>query len=327
MTTKRDTTQYGDGKVFKPGERWCSPRGSYYYVQSSTVDGIATLRRLEGPYSQASPSAGPLRYVQWDGVINWVRISAAFAPHPTPTMSTDPTTPQGLPLDRPRYLQETPDGWQGADHPDGPWRPIPGPQTQPPFPVGTEVAGPSVAEIDAEWLASWCEETGRYDVVAFARAILARWGHPATPPAPEPPTTVRYEFEITDEHDQTMASGDAPTQEEAEREGRHYLSQYRQDGPCTLEVRRVEVLEVSSPEPAPAAAAEPLWRVMHRAFHSQDSPRRGYAAEIFAVRDRVAPEEAPPVAPTDSPAWLHWQQRQIIRALLTTEAARAEAGE
>ena len=28
----------------------------------------------------------------------------------------------------PRYVGKRPEGWQGADHPDGPWRPIPAPQ-------------------------------------------------------------------------------------------------------------------------------------------------------------------------------------------------------
>jgi len=31
--------------------------------------------------------------------------------------------PECLP-DLPRIIRECPDGWQGADHPDGPWRPI-----------------------------------------------------------------------------------------------------------------------------------------------------------------------------------------------------------
>ena len=65
---------------------------------------------------------------------------------------------------------------------------------------------------------------------------------------------VRYEFEVLDEHDQTVASGDASTREEADREGRHYLQQYEQDGhgPCTLELRRVEVLNPdATPLPAP----------------------------------------------------------------------------
>ena len=64
-------------------------------------------------------------------------------------------------------------------------------------------------------------------------------------PAPEvvpPGLIVRFEFEVLDQYDQAVASGDAPTLEEAAREGRHYLGQYEKDGPCTLELRRVEVL-------------------------------------------------------------------------------------
>jgi hypothetical protein len=160
------------------------------------------------------------------------------------------------------------------------------------------------------------------------------------PPAPEPPPIIRYEFKITDRHGQTVASGDAATGEEAEREVRHCLAQYSQDGPCTLELRRVEVLEVLSPEPAPAAAQPPLWRAMRRAY--LDAPERldgtdrmGFAAQILAVRDRVAPEEHEPPAGDGEP-WPQayqqrsdamWEQRQAIRAMLTAEATRAEAGE
>ena len=82
---KRDITQYGDCEVFKPGERWQSQRGSYYYVYSSEVGGIATLRSLQGPYSEPSPSEGRLRYVRWDGVAGWVRISAASVTTATTT--------------------------------------------------------------------------------------------------------------------------------------------------------------------------------------------------------------------------------------------------
>jgi hypothetical protein len=82
---KRDITQYGDCEVFKPGERWQSQRGSYYYVYSSEVGGIATLRSLRGPYSEPNPSEGRLRYVRWDGVIGWVRISAAWVTTATTT--------------------------------------------------------------------------------------------------------------------------------------------------------------------------------------------------------------------------------------------------
>ena len=52
-------------------------------------------------------------------------------------------------------------------------------------PVG-EGEGPSLAEIDAAWLATWNPEANCYDVAVFARSILARWGHPAAPPAPAP---------------------------------------------------------------------------------------------------------------------------------------------
>ena len=47
----------------------------------------------------------------------------------------------------------------------------------------TEMVAPTVAEIDAEWFAAWSEETGRYDVVQFARNLLAKFGQQPTPPA------------------------------------------------------------------------------------------------------------------------------------------------
>jgi hypothetical protein len=69
-----------------------------------------------------------------------------------------------------------------------------------------------------------------------------------------PALIVRFEFEVLDEHDQTVASGDASTLEEAAREGRHYLSEYQQDEPCKLELRRVEVFNSDAiPLPAPQA--------------------------------------------------------------------------
>ena len=49
-------------------------------------------------------------------------------------MTIDPT-PQCLPINRPKYLQETSDGWLGADYTTGPWWPIPAPQAKPPFPL------------------------------------------------------------------------------------------------------------------------------------------------------------------------------------------------
>jgi len=37
--------------------------------------------------------------------------------------------------DLPRYVRQRDGEWQGADHPDGPWRPIPAPQSGLPWPV------------------------------------------------------------------------------------------------------------------------------------------------------------------------------------------------
>jgi hypothetical protein len=40
--------------------------------------------------------------------------------------------PECLP-DMPRYIRQRGDEWQGADHPNGPWRPIPAPQSGMPW--------------------------------------------------------------------------------------------------------------------------------------------------------------------------------------------------
>lgn len=48
---------------------------------------------------------------------------------------------------------------------------------------------------------------------------------------------VRYCWEVRDvKEDCVVAGGDTPTQVDAEREGRHYLSNYSEDGPCLLRV-------------------------------------------------------------------------------------------
>ena len=44
--------------------------------------------------------------------------------------------------DLPRYVRQRGDEWQGADHPDGPWRPIPAPQSGLPW----RTDGPAVPE-------------------------------------------------------------------------------------------------------------------------------------------------------------------------------------
>jgi hypothetical protein len=53
----------------------------------------------------------------------------------------------------------------------------------------------------------------------------------------------------------------------------------------------------------------------------------GYAAEICAVRDRVVPEDGPRPGFSWPMQRAVWDERQAIRAKLTAEAARAEAGE
>ena len=68
--------------------------------------------------------------------------------------------------------------------------------------------------------------------------------------AAEPPADVRYEFTVYDaETDMPQASGEAPTLEEAQREGQHYFAMHSEDGPMRLELRRVEMLLLSEPQP------------------------------------------------------------------------------
>jgi len=77
------------------------------------------------------------------------------------------------------------------------------------------------------------------DAPAFIRAALARWGHPTTEPVP---VAERFEFSVFNSEYEEQAGGTAPTYAEALSYGQHYLSQYSQDGPHSLEIRRVEVL-------------------------------------------------------------------------------------
>lgn len=212
---------------------------------------------------------------------------------------TTELTPQGLPVDLPRYIRRSlslDGGWFGADHQNGPWRPIP-------VPFRAEIT------VMSDRGESRLIENPPGQPVAT---------QPPFPVAEEPPTTVCYEFEVRDEHDQTVASGKAPTMEDAQREGRHYLAQYQQDGPCTMKVRRVEVLEVSDLEPAPAAMP-PLWLAMNNAYNSAPDYHAGCAAEILTVRDWLFPGGRPdPVRQPDCLA---------VWFALSTEATRAERGQ
>jgi hypothetical protein len=116
------------------------------------------------------------------------------------------------------------------------------------FGVGEpEPEGVATAELDALWLATWSHETQQYDVAAFARAVLARWGRPTIKPVPVAerlPGCVheRFEFSVFDSEYEEQAGGTAPTYAQALSEGQHYLAMYSQDGPHSLELRRVEVL-------------------------------------------------------------------------------------
>lgn len=79
----------------------------------------------------------------------------------------------------------------------------------------------------------------------------------------------------------------------------------------------------------------PLWDVMRTAYDAAPpapmdadnnwTVRRGYAAEIRALRDWLVPEE--PLYDGDQRWELERGERQRLRALLTTEADRAERGD
>lgn len=80
----------------------------------------------------------------------------------------------------------------------------------------------------------------------------------------------------------------------------------------------------------------PLWMTMQLAFFEGRNPglndRYGYAAEIRALRDWLVPEEIEPTGmrpcgDTYSAQSIKRGERQRLRALLTTEADRAERGD
>jgi hypothetical protein len=85
----------------------------------------------------------------------------------------------------------------------------------------------------------WPKRAERAATVAGIRAVLARYARPTIEPAP---VTERFEFSVFNGEYEEQAGGTAPTYAEALSYGQHYLSQYSQDGPHSLEIRRVEVL-------------------------------------------------------------------------------------
>jgi hypothetical protein len=72
-----------------------------------------------------------------------------------------------------------------------------------------------------------------------AEIILTRYARPTIEPGV---AAERFEFSVFNSEYEEQAGGNAPTYAQALSEGQHYLSQYSQDGPHSLEIRRVEVL-------------------------------------------------------------------------------------
>lgn len=109
--------------------------------------------------------------------------------------------------------------------------------------------------VDWEWVEEVYHEQrgGDYHMreSQFASAveiILTRYGGQAMPvPVAE---SVHYDFAVYDAlKDEPQAGGEAPTLEEAQREGQHYFAMYSEDGPMRLELRRVEVLPLPEAQP------------------------------------------------------------------------------
>jgi len=120
-------------------------------------------------------------------------------------------------------------------------QPTPQPPT-PPAPEAGEVAELVAAlKTDAE-----CVAAERYDLCNLtadqmhrAATLLQQLSAPAL--AAEPVAReVHFEFAVVDGDYMQQVGGTAPTYSQALSEGNHYLAQYLQDGPHTLEIRRIE---------------------------------------------------------------------------------------
>jgi hypothetical protein len=105
---------------------------------------------------------------------------------------------------------------------------------------------PTDENLRALWGLGWQSKDPEDGAVLFAKEVLARWSRPAIEPVP---VSERFEFSVFDEEYEEQAGGPAPTYDEALSYGRHYLAQYQQDGPHSLEIRRVEVLPAALPVP------------------------------------------------------------------------------
>lgn len=72
--------------------------------------------------------------------------------------------------------------------------------------------------------------------LAYARAVLARWGRPA--PVAADLDDVNYEWDLEDAEGEWQAGGLANSLDDVEREGRRYLQTFSQDGPHKLIIRK-----------------------------------------------------------------------------------------
>lgn len=68
--------------------------------------------------------------------------------------------------------------------------------------------------------------------LAGLRAVLARWGNPASL------ADTHYEWELVDAEGEWQAGGSSNSQSDVEREGMRYLQTYAQDGPHKLIIRQ-----------------------------------------------------------------------------------------
>jgi hypothetical protein len=105
------------------------------------------------------------------------------------------------------------------------------------------------------WQTADGAKVGRIILYGLEQMLRANWPDPAAAPeqATEPlprPTYVGFEFEVRDLDYCVQATGSAPTYVQVLSEGRRYLAQYLQDGPHTLEIRRVETFDPDDVIPA-----------------------------------------------------------------------------
>jgi hypothetical protein len=79
------------------------------------------------------------------------------------------------------------------------------------------------------------------ELLAFARAIIAKWGNSQgiLDSSPQPVwADIHYAWELEDADGEWQAGGSANNLEDVQREGNRYLQTYAQDGPHKLIIQR-----------------------------------------------------------------------------------------